>query len=58
MTKVLQRLQDARLQVNLKNCEFNVTWTKYLGFIIFTDSIKVNQEKVDAVQSWKAPTTV
>jgi hypothetical protein len=58
MTKVLQRLRDARLQVDLKKCEFNVTRTKYLGFIISTDGIEIDQEKVDAVQSWKAPTTV
>ena len=47
--KVLRRLQDAGLQVDLKKCEFNVTRTKYLGFIISTDGIEVDPEKVAAV---------
>jgi hypothetical protein len=33
---VLQRLQEAGLQVNIKKTEFYVTRTKYLGFIIST----------------------
>jgi hypothetical protein len=33
---VLQRLQKAGLQVNIKKTEFYVTHTKYLGFIIST----------------------
>jgi hypothetical protein len=32
--KVLQRLQDAGLQVDINKCEFEVQSTKYLGFII------------------------
>ena len=47
--KVLQRLQDARLQVDIKKCEFGITQTKYLGFIISTHSIKVDPEKVSVV---------
>lgn len=56
--KVLQRLRDAGLQVDLKKCEFHVTRTKYLGFIITTEGIEVDPEKVSAVTSWKAPYTV
>jgi hypothetical protein len=33
---VLQRLQEAGLQINIKKTEFYVTRTKYLGFIIST----------------------
>jgi transposase InsO family protein len=56
--KVLQRLQDAGLQVDMKKCEFGVTRTKYLGFIISTDGIEVDQDKVSVVRDWQAPTTV
>jgi len=52
---VLQRLWDAGLQVNLKKCEFHVTRTEYLGFILSTDGIKVNPEKVSIVTNWTAP---
>jgi transposase InsO family protein len=52
------RLQDAGLQVDLKKCEFHVTRTKYLGFIITTEGIEVDPEKVAAVVNWKAPCNV
>ena len=55
--KVLQRLRDAGLQADLKKCEFGVKRTKYLGFIITTDGIEVDPEKVSAVVNWTAPTT-
>ena len=56
--KVLQRLQDAGLQADIKKCKFSVKRTKYLGFIISTDGIEVNSEKISAVESWQSPKTV
>ena len=49
--KVLKRLYNTSLQINLKKCEFHVTRTKYLGFIISTNSIKVNPNKISVVKS-------
>ena len=51
MRKVLKRLYNTSLQINLKKCEFYVTRTKYLGFIISTNSIKVNPNKISIVKS-------
>ena len=51
MRKVLKRLHNTSLQINLKKCEFYVTRTKYLGFIISTNSIKVNSDKISIVKS-------
>ena len=48
--KVLQRLRDAGLQVDIRKCEFSVTRTKYLGFIISTDGIEVDPEKVSVIR--------
>jgi hypothetical protein len=42
----------------IKKCEFHVIKTRYLSFIISTDGIQVDPEKVIAVQKWKTPTTV
>ncbi|KAM3065105.1 hypothetical protein ACMFMG_012250 [Clarireedia jacksonii] len=56
--QVLQRLEDAGLQADLKKCEFDVKRTKYLGFIISTDGIEVDPEKVAVVQEWAYPTTL
>ena len=47
--KVLLQLCKARLQADIKKCKFNVTYTKYLGFVISTDSIEVDLEKVKAI---------
>jgi len=49
--KVLERLRKAGLQVDIKKSEFNVTRTKFLGFIISTDNIKVNPEKVTVIKN-------
>lgn len=37
--KVLQRFRDAGLQADIRKCEFSVTRTKYLGFIVSTDGL-------------------
>jgi hypothetical protein len=56
--KVLLQLCKTGLQADIKKCEFNVTCTKYLEFVISTDSIKVDLEKVEAIYNWKHLTTV
>jgi hypothetical protein len=48
--KVLLRLREAGLQADIRKCKFNVTRTKYLGFIISTDGIEVDLEKVEAIR--------
>jgi hypothetical protein len=52
---VLQRLTDAGLQADLKKCEFNVKQTKYLGFIVSTNDIEVDPDKVSVVTQWSYP---
>jgi hypothetical protein len=56
--KVLERLRDTGLQIDLKKYEFYVTCTKYLGFIISTNSIEVDLDKISVVKNWKPLTTV
>ena len=55
---VLRRLRDAGLQVDIKKTEFHVTRTKYLGFIISTQGLEVDPEKITAITNWKLPTSV
>jgi hypothetical protein len=50
--KVLKHLWVAGLQASIKKCEFLVTQTKYLGFIITLEGIKVNPEKMVVIHSW------
>ncbi|KAL2004647.1 hypothetical protein VTN00DRAFT_3383 [Thermoascus crustaceus] len=56
--KILNRLREAGLQADIKKCEFHVTWTKYLGFIVGTNGIEVDPEKVLVIRDWEPPITV
>ena len=55
---VLTCLRAAGLQASLHKCEFHVTRTKYLGFIVTTKGIEVDPDKVAAVLRWNRPNTV
>jgi hypothetical protein len=46
---VLERLQDAGLQYNIKKCKFYTTKVTYLGLIISYNGIKIDSEKVTAI---------
>ena len=57
--KVLGRLQEAGLQIDIDKCEFEVKSTKYLGFIIEAGKgVSMDPAKVEAIMNWAAPTTV
>ena len=57
--QVVERLQDAGLQLEISKCEFDVRRTKYLGFILESGKgISMDPEKVQAIKDWQAPTTV
>ena len=50
MKKILQRLRETGLQADINKYEFNVTSTKYLGFIIGIDGIRTDPEKIIIVK--------
>ncbi len=57
--KVLQRLQEAGLQIDIDKCDFEVKSVKYLGFIVEAGKgIRVDPEKIRAVEQWEQPKTV
>jgi hypothetical protein len=56
--KVLEKLRLAGLQADIKKCEFSVTWTKYLGFIISINGIEVDLLKIEVIYNWKYPISV
>jgi hypothetical protein len=54
--KVLQRLEEAGLYLDIDKCEFSVRSTKYLGFIISAEEgIKMDLDKVKAILEWERP---
>ena len=56
--KVLDRLRQAGLPVDVKKSEFSVTSTKYLGFIISTEGIAIDPDKVAIIKDWEVPTSL
>lgn len=58
VNRVLRRLRERELHLDLDKCEFNVRSVKYLGLIVGTDGIKMDPEKVEAILSWETPFSV
>lgn len=56
--EVLSRLKKAGLQADIDKCEFSVKRTKYLGFILTTDGVEVDPDKISVIKDWKPPTHV
>lgn len=41
--------QKARLQVNIDKCKFHIQKPKFFGFIVFTERIQINLQKVKSI---------
>jgi hypothetical protein len=53
--KVLRRLKERNLQLDIDKCEFDVKEVKYLGLIITTEGIRMDPEKVAVIRDWQTP---
>ncbi len=47
--KILQRLREANIQIDVDKCEFHITETKFLEMIVNRDDIKMNFEKIKTI---------
>jgi hypothetical protein len=57
--KVLAKLKEAGLFLDIDKCEFARKETKYLGFIVRARrGVSMDLEKIKAIKEWEAPTTV
>ena len=57
--KVIGRLREVGLHLDINKCKFIAKEVKYLGFIISAgEGVKVDPEKVAAIRSWEAPINV
>ena len=56
--KVLKKLQERKLLLHPDKCEFHVTKTDYLGFVISREGISMDPKKLVAVRDWPVPKTV
>ncbi len=55
---VLRKLLENNLYVKLEKCEFDVTETSFLGYVLSQDGIKMDKEKVKAILDWPIPSNV
>lgn len=56
---VMKKLLDAGLQIDIDKCDFEAKSVKYLGFIVEAGrGVRVDPEKIKAVQLWEKPKTV
>ena len=53
--KVLQKLREAGLQVDILKCEFHVQETRFLGLLVSIHGLRVDPNKVSAVRDWSVP---
>ncbi|KAH0636581.1 hypothetical protein KY289_036496 [Solanum tuberosum] len=54
---VLKNLKDKELYAKFFKCEFWLESVAFLGHIVFDDGIKVNTQKIEAVQNCPRPTS-
>lgn len=52
---VLDRLDEAGLQIDITKCEFHKEEVKYLGLIVGRYGVRMDPAKVSAIQSWPRP---
>ncbi|KAK8934034.1 hypothetical protein KSP39_PZI015715 [Platanthera zijinensis] len=55
LRQVLQILREHRLIINLKKCTFLTSSLTFLGYIVSSEGIKVDPEKIHAIESWPTP---
>ena len=56
LEKVMQRLQEINLKLNMKKCEFRVKSISFVGNVFTSDGLQVDPEKVKAIRDMPTPT--
>jgi hypothetical protein len=49
MKLILKKLRQARLQVDITKCEFDVKSVEYLGLIVTTEGTRIDPKKVKTI---------
>ena len=56
--KVLQQLRDFQMAISLEKSVFHVKTVDFLGYVVATDGVTMNEKKVETIKAWKLPTSV
>ena len=55
---ILTKLREHGLYAKPEKCEFDRTSVEFLGYVISSDGITMDEKKVETVQQWEVPTRV
>ena len=55
---VLEKLRSAELYVKLEKCVFHQPQVEFFGYIISGEGLSMDPKKIEAVISWKRPSTI
>lgn len=58
LRKVLNVLREEKLYANVKKCEFLTESLLFLGNIVSSEGIQVDESKVEVIKNWPTPTTI
>jgi len=56
--KVLQQLRKYRMAISPEKSVFHVKKVDFLGYVVATDGVSMNEKKVKSIKLWKAPASV
>ncbi|XP_052477129.1 uncharacterized protein LOC128032557 [Gossypium raimondii] len=58
LKSILGVLRKESLYANLKKCTFCTNKVIFLGFVVSSEGLKVDQDKVKAIREWPRPTSI
>ena len=56
--KVLQKLQEFGLFCKAEKCQFRVSEVGFLGFIMNSDGIAIESDRISTIEDWLTPKSV
>jgi hypothetical protein len=54
----MKRLQQEKLLINMKKSSFMKTELIYLGFVISTDQLRMDPDKMEVIKNWPSPRNI
>jgi len=55
---ILQKLHDKEIPIAIEKCEFHITKTDFVGFIIELGCISIDPKKIEAIVNWQDPENI
>ena len=56
--KVLQRLRDFQIAISLEKSVLLVKTVDFLGYVVATNGVTMNEKTIETIKAWKPPTSV